>query len=72
MSSQLLPADMARCHGDGEHRCNKCARKLQIERDDVNRWFPWMKPGAIKTVCPYFIGTVTANDALHDNLNNAP
>ena len=36
-----LPADISRCYGIGRHpKCESCARKHQMERDDDTRWFP--------------------------------
>lgn len=68
---QLLPADMSRCHGDGEWRCGRCARKRQIEHDDSTRWYPYMKPGGIKFMCPYFI-SCGEGDPIEENLQLPP
>ena len=35
-----LPANISRCYGIDRHpKCESCARKHQLERDDT-RWFP--------------------------------
>lgn len=44
---RTLPSDMSRCYGmPDESLCRACLRRLQIERDDSDRWFPYisMKP----------------------------
>ena len=36
-----LLADIPRCYGIDRHpKCESCARKHQMERDDDTRWFP--------------------------------
>jgi len=39
----LLDSDISRCRGEAhEAKCQECARRLQRERDDPQRWYPQM------------------------------
>ena len=70
-TKQILPSDISRCHGDGEWRCGRCARNRQIAIDDNTRWYPYMQPGAMKSMCPYFI-SCGDGDPIEENLQVRP
>ena len=52
----MIDSDTSRCHGkDAEPTCRDCARRLQIPKDDPNRWFPYMGYAVCRGICVYKI-----------------
>jgi hypothetical protein len=51
-----LPADYSRCRGvDTEAKCQHCARRHQIARDDPERYYPYFAGAPVNGRCEYFI-----------------
>lgn len=53
----LIASDVSRCAGDSASTvCKTCYRRLQIDRDDPNKWFPNIFVTPIAGVCIYKMG----------------
>jgi hypothetical protein len=52
---QLIRSDEARCYGDGSAKCQRCARRVQLDRDDPARWYPQMQVAPVRGACVYEI-----------------
>ena len=56
MSAWLIPDDIARCHGtESESVCQRCARREQMGRDNMTRYYPHMHHAPERGRCVYHI-----------------
>ena len=69
MSERLIAADDARCPGDGSAHCADCARRLQLLRDDRDRWYPHMDARPIRGSCVF---KIVARSNTPNVANNRP
>jgi len=50
-----FPSDISRCHGTASHCCTDCARRLQIPRDNLVGWYPYMEIKPVRNHCGFKI-----------------
>ena len=51
-----LPSDVSRCHGsEGATICQQCARRIQMEYDDITRYYPHSHIVPVNGRCVYHI-----------------